>query len=250
MKNFGTDILLSSNKKNPPQKPNAQGVIEYLNIKDGGYPQPFDHRRCTPVSPKRQGWLEYKLTSKELQYVWESVENKKRSNSPNLAGNSIRSYLLEDNDNWFFLNTLCPLMDLYGSTYGNMGEDIAVRNLYPYYLHQWWVNFQKQHDFNPTHHHKGIYSFVIWLKIPIEFSDQNKENITNTPRNSAFCFEFSDMLGVVNHFTYQLGKLDEGTMLFFPSKLQHTVYPFYNCNEDRITVSGNILLDDRSAEQK
>ena len=32
----------------------------------------------------------------------------------------------------------------------------------------------------------------------------------------------------------------EGTILFFPSQLQHTVYPFYNCEEDRISISGNI----------
>ena len=32
-------------------------------------------------------------------------------------------------------------------------------------------------------------------------------------------------------------------MLFFPAKLHHIVYPYYNCDEDRITISGNIGLD-------
>ncbi len=253
MKNFDMDILLSSNntkdfrrsKNMDVQKPNHQGVIEYLKIKDGGYPRPFDHNRCTSVSPVRQGWLEYKLTSQELRYVWESVEKKKGHYSDNLAGNNISSYLLEDNDNWFFLNTLCPLIDIYGSTYGNIGEDIPVTNFHPYFMSNWWVNFQKQNDFNPIHHHKGVYSFVIWLKIPIEFSDQNKENITNSPRNSSFCFQLNDMRGRLCHYVYQLGKSYEGTMLFFPSELQHIVYPFFNCSEDRISISGNILLDDR-----
>ena len=254
MKNFDMDILLSSNNKRDfrtnknmdAQKPNEFGVVEYLSIKDGGYPKPFDHNRCTPVSPMRQGWLEYKLSSKELQHVWDKVKNKdKEYHSNNLAGNNISRYTLENNDNWFFLNTLCPLLDIYGNTYGNMGKDMPMHNKYTYHLQSWWVNYQKQHDFNPTHHHKGLYSFVIWLKIPIEFSDQNKEYVTNTPWNSSFCFEMTNMLGQIQHYAYQLGKLDEGTMLFFPSDLQHTVYPFYNCNEDRITVSGNILLDDR-----
>ena len=35
----------------------------------------------------------------------------------------------------------------------------------------------------------------------------------------------------------------EGTMLFFPSQLHHCVYPFYDCKEDRVTVSGNIILN-------
>jgi hypothetical protein len=32
-------------------------------------------------------------------------------------------------------------------------------------------------------------------------------------------------------------------MLFFPSKLQHQVYPFYTSNKDRVSVSGNICLN-------
>ena len=32
-------------------------------------------------------------------------------------------------------------------------------------------------------------------------------------------------------------------MLFFPAQLEHTVYPFYDCDEDRISVAGNIMPD-------
>ena len=34
----------------------------------------------------------------------------------------------------------------------------------------------------------------------------------------------------------------EGTMIFFPAKLKHTVYPFYDCKEERISISGNISI--------
>tara|TARA_B100000131_G_C17922897_1_gene535068 strand:- start:33 stop:773 length:741 start_codon:yes stop_codon:yes gene_type:complete len=242
--NFETDIL-PSKELHKNSTPNSQGVIEYLKIKEGGYPTPFDHNRCQSISPIRQGWLEYKLSQQELQYVWERIKNKKQNNSNELAGNAIDSYVLSDENNWFFLNTLCPLMDIYGNTYANLGNQVPVVKPYPYFLARWWVNFQKQNTFNPLHFHDGVYSFVIWMKIPIEFRDQNKDNSTNTPRKSAFCFRFTDMMGMIQSYTYQLGKGDEATLLFFPSKLQHTVYPFYNCDEDRITVSGNISLDDR-----
>ena len=33
-------------------------------------------------------------------------------------------------------------------------------------------------------------------------------------------------------------------MLFFPAWLKHQVYPFYECEEERITISGNIDLYD------
>ena len=44
-------------------------------------------------------------------------------------------------------------------------------------------------------------------------------------------------------FVYEMCKDAEGTLLFFPAELNHTVYPFYNCKEDRISISGNIAID-------
>ena len=51
------------------------------------------------------------------------------------------------------------------------------------------------------------------------------------------------MFGEFSNAEYKLGKEFEGTMLLFPSKLVHEVHPFYNCEEDRISVSGNIFLN-------
>ena len=43
--------------------------------------------------------------------------------------------------------------------------------------------------------------------------------------------------------SYHLSPKDEGIMLFFPSTLYHMVHPFYDCDEERISVSGNIRID-------
>ena len=40
-------------------------------------------------------------------------------------------------------------------------------------------------------------------------------------------------------------KTFEGKMLMFDASQMHYVSPFYTSNDYRITVSGNILLDDR-----
>ena len=48
------------------------------------------------------------------------------------------------------------------------------------------------------------------------------------------------MFGNIKHFGYRLDPNMEGRMLFFPARLQHTVYPFYNCDEARISVAGNL----------
>jgi len=201
-------------------------------------------------SPPNLGWLECDLSKNEIDHLWKCVDQSMKKDpecfKSGLAGNISHSYMLKDIDDYFFDNTITPLMVLYKDFFINMIELMPVleENL-TYFepkLERFWVNYQKQHDFNPIHDHTGVYSFVIWLKIPIEFEDQNKDNNTNTPLRSAFQFTFTDILGNQSYFTYKLGKKDEGKILFFPSKLSHQVYPFYNCNDDRISISGNILM--------
>ena len=58
---------------------------------------------------------------------------------------------------------------------------------------------------------------------------------------SSFQFSYTDILGRISQFNYDLNKSWEGIMLFFPSQLEHQVYPFYNCDDYRISVSGNVL---------
>ena len=201
-------------------------------------------RRCQWVVPPNLGWLNYSLDDKEIDYLWKSIENKKDNIKDVLAGNISKSFELEDTNDWFFNHTLQPLIDVYANEFKNVGKTIPILYNHPYTLKMWWVNYQKQHDFNPSHDHGGVYSFVIWLKIPIEFDDQNRGCYSNTPLRSAFQIHYHNILGEPNTYNYKLGKKYEGQLLFFPSKLIHEVFPFYDCDEDRISISGNILIDE------
>jgi hypothetical protein len=88
------------------------------------------------------------------------------------------------------------------------------------------------------HHHEGIISYVIWIKIPYE-SDDELEMGKNA---STFELSYSSILGFNLLKQIKLGKKDEGRILMFPSKLNHQVYPFYKCDDTRISIAGNILL--------
>ena len=199
---------------------------------------------CEWVVPPNLGWLRYSLDDKEIDYLWNCIDNKKQYYKEQLAGNISSSFKLEDENAWFFNQTLHPLIKIYAHEFTNLGVHTPTVNVHPYTLGSWWVNYQKQHEFNPSHGHQGVYSFVIWLKIPTEHAEQNKDNITNTPVRSAFQFHYQNILGELDTFDYELGKNHEGKMLFFPSKLFHEVYPFYDCDEDRISISGNIFIDE------
>ena len=199
---------------------------------------------CEWVVPPNLGWLRYSLDDKEIDYLWNCIDNKKQYYKDQLAGNISSSFKLEDENAWFFNQTLHPLIKIYAHEFTNLGVHTPTVNVHPYTLGSWWVNYQKQHEFNPSHGHQGVYSFVIWLKIPTEHAEQNKDNITNTPVRSSFQFHYQNILGELDTFDYELGKNHEGKMLFFPSKLFHEVYPFYDCDEDRISISGNIFIDE------
>ena len=198
------------------------------------------------VVPDNLGWLEYDLSKDELDYVWKCIDNKKQSMSAGLAGNINSSFELEDTNDWFFHNCVSKLLNAYGENFKNLGENIPNNNAHPYYMNSWWVNFQKQHEFNPLHDHFGVYSFVIFMKIPVDFEKQNEGYDNNNPVKSAFQFAYTNIMGEIKTEEYHLTPEDEGPMLFFPSGLHHQVYPFYNCDQERITVSGNISINTKS----
>ena len=146
-----------------------------------------------------------------------------------------------------FKNILYKHIYAYQDQFGKQGYplDVLEKKMYSnmiYCLDDCWVNYQKQHEFNPIHNHRGVYSFVIWLKIPTDYEDQNKNNITNSRDKSSFSFVYTNTLGQIKSERIPLSKEYEGRMVFFPSPLMHLVQPFYDCEDDRISVSGNICM--------
>ena len=187
-----------------------------------------------------------------MDKLWEYISNAKKNSKSlksNLAGNISSSLVLNDTDNWFFVNTCIPIIkqykEFFKKTTAFNSQSISKNDL-PYGLDNFWVNFQKQHEFNPMHNHSGIYSFVVFMKIPIDWKDQCEIPFvkdSNAPKASAFEFVYTDIMGTISQYTYCLDSSFEGIMLFFPAEMMHQVYPFYNCEEERITISGNIVYD-------
>jgi hypothetical protein len=189
------------------------------------------------VNPPTFGWLEYNMHDDQIEYIWECIDNKGLSHKNNLVGDIDNSFLLNDVEDRFKYSTLCPLVDNYRRKYGTLfdyGKDIEGLEF------DWWVNYQKEGQYNPLHYHSGAYSFVIWMKVPTESNEQNADSPSKTRSN--FYFTYINSTGSVDKYEYQMNKKLEGCMLFFPSALNHIVYPFYNCSEDRVSVSGNIFF--------
>ena len=83
------------------------------------------------------------------------------------------------------------------------------------------------------------------MKIPTYHEEQNSlDNVKDRDKslNSTFQFQFVNILGEIMTSTYPMNPESEGMMLFFPARLQHGVHPFYNCDEHRISIAGNVAL--------
>ena len=199
------------------------------------------------IYPSNIGWLQIKLNDDEMKHLWNCCAEHKGDAKPNLAGNIDNSQDIIDKDNWFWNNVLLGCLNSYAKDFGNMGDKYPTSIPHPYFLSSFWVNYQKETEFNPLHQHtNAIYSFVIWLKIPTKYEEQKQLKIAsnaNSESISNFSFNYLDILGNNRGYVYKMSPSMEGTMLFFPSHLQHQVFPFYNCKEERISISGNIAVD-------
>tara|TARA_R110000796_G_scaffold150354_1_gene267106 strand:- start:16 stop:639 length:624 start_codon:yes stop_codon:yes gene_type:complete len=195
------------------------------------------------------GTVEAKLPEENVKDLWKLIDEakKKPENMKNiLAGNISSSIKLDTNSltNKDFLETVLPsFVKKYLETFGKHWESSNKNN---WNLESFWVNFQKQNEFNPPHKHDGMFSFVIWMQIPTSYEEQRKlpialeSNADNYISN--FMFSYTDILGNISNVLYNMEKELEGCMVMFPSKMMHQVFPFYKNKKERISISGNINL--------
>ena len=197
------------------------------------------------------GVVEAQLQEDVVANIWTVINEARKQPEdmkPELAGNissSIRldssSPLLEE----FVTKTIPAFMDSHMQNYGAPWRAV-MKEGQGFSLESLWVNFQKQHEFNPPHDHSGVYSFVIWMQIPTSYAEQKKLPIcaeSNADNHiSNFAFSYTNTLGRVSTFAYNMEKEAEGYMVMFPSQMLHQVFPFYDNDGERISISGNINI--------
>ena len=205
-----------------------------------------------PTEPRPLGWIECQLDDKEVAHIWDCVKTTRQGSlKHSLIGQIDSSLSFKDKNNWFFDNVLLDLVKEYGNRYGHDHCRIPTTDqdkLRPF-LKDIWVNYQNAGEYNPIHDHGGVYSFAAWLKNPVEYEDQAKlPNAMGAPSsfNNTFTFNYTDLFGRIQTYVYKLGKDAENILLFFPAILKHSVYPFYECDQQRISISGNVWLRNES----
>jgi len=211
-----------------------------------------------PTTDKKTGNIEWqnfylpnipiyqtKLPQDVIDRLWEYVSKATVNANKDLAGNIGKSLEIVDEDDYFMKSIIGPISQLYVShehsvTWVQNHHTFKSKSLV---MNRFWVNFQNKHEFNPIHNHSGLISFVVWMKIPTNYEDQHSLPIcanSNAPSASDFQFTYSDILGGHQDYRIKMGDFQEGWILVFPAQLRHQVYPFYECDEQRVSISGNV----------
>ena len=180
-----------------------------------------------------------KLDDEIILELLERGKQAKQSHNHKLAGHIKHQYRYEkESENWFFENVQSyfeAYRDGHCKFHGlpNLPIQLEPLNL--------WINFMKPGDFNPAHYHGGSYSFVIFLTMPENLTEEQKEHEGTGAPPGSLIFSYGEATRPrwVTNGMEHVPKV--GDFVIFPSLLQHWVAPFKSKGE-RISISGNLNL--------
>lgn len=203
-----------------------------------------------PINFRNIGYLDLEFTNQELDFIKEEISEIEQNNfsgeemNKELAGNIEKEFALVKSHK-HIEKLILPACIEFDKVYDYVRHINILTKDGPLVLEKAWVNFQQKHEFNPPHIHTGLFSFVIWIKVP--YLMKNEMSLANTKKSNAACpghfeFTFINSLGKTLGHTIPADKTYEGRGVIFPSYLTHSVYPFYTSDDYRISVSGNFKI--------
>jgi|TARA_R110000824_G_C15153518_1_gene671263 hypothetical protein len=164
----------------------------------------------------------------------EEARNKKINYQDKLAGIIKEEYAYSNKEK--YLSEIAQCLGVYDVAFQKFKNETYAQK--PEYLvTALWVNYMKKHEYNPPHDHSDTLSFVIFLDVPKEITQEQKDYVGKSGGPGGLSFLWGD--GTRQAITYQSIIPKTNDMYIFPAWLKHYVAPFYS-DVTRISVSGNI----------
>ena len=193
------------------------------------------------------GVLEVELEQDEQDHLWKMVH--KYAPESEWEGNRLisieedsKQFPINDDENLFQNNVLKPCTEKYFDTYGCPFK-LKTTHAHELAFSRFWCRASLDGDYQSIHDHQGIFTFVVWLTVPFEGKDERQVQAGFRPEASDFVLVYPDTCGQLQKRNFVLGKGAEGKMLFFPSDINHIVYPHYTTTEYRIALAGDVALN-------
>ena len=186
-------------------------------------------------------WGPYLFQTKLPQYVIDRllIDGTKTTRNWNhqLAGHLKSQFEYDEETQDWFCNEIQPIIQAYRkghSEYHNL-DNITVE----YAMTSLWINYMKSGDYNPPHTHSDDLSFVIFLAVPEELTQEQLDYEGQGSGPGTLEFKYGEQSKPAWATTIACVKPVVGDIYIFPSLLQHTVLP-YKSDVTRISVSGNL----------
>jgi uncharacterized protein (TIGR02466 family) len=180
------------------------------------------------------------LIKKLNEYVDKTILDENKSKEldygKKLAGNVKQEFILEPNfcDKSGFSNFLVKGV----SKWIELSERKKITKLE---IVSSWVVRQFQNEYNPVHYHSGHVSGVGYLKVPKNFGKTFQSSKKSNLNGHLSLIHGNRMFSSDSVFDIEP---KVGDFYFFPNYLMHSVYPFYESNEERRSISFNAKIDE------
>jgi uncharacterized protein (TIGR02466 family) len=170
------------------------------------------------------------------EIIKEEDKIKKLDHGKKLAGNVKQELKLESE---FIENSgLLKFLSASVSKWINLSQGKKISK---FNLSASWVVRQFQNEYNPLHLHGGHVSGVGYLKVPKNLGETFQKEKVNNHNGKIVLVHGVQMFNSSSMFTLEP---KVGDFYFFPNYLMHTVYPFYDSDEERRSVSFNANIDE------
>ena len=187
------------------------------------------------------GYVEGVLKKSEREYLWSLIGDLDGLTEKNYGMKVSVQKQLEDKDNYFSSNVLMQYCQEYMNTYG-VPFLTNTTHSHDFCMNRFWARISLDGDYQSIHDHQSVFTFVIWLKIPFDGNKERSQQPGFRPEAGDFCLVYTDTTGRIQKKNFILTPEMEGTILVFPSSINHIVYPHYSTTDYRVAVAGDITL--------
>ena len=193
------------------------------------------------------GVLQADLGQNEIDNLWKII-HESSPDSASWDGNTLLDIDLHSkqwsmtDDGTFQTNVLMPMVEEYFRQF-DVPFSHKTSNYHGLVLNRFWTRASTEGDYQSLHDHQGVFTFVVWMKIPFDGEEEGVVQGGFRPYASDFGLVYMDTCGRLSKQNWTLNSEMEGTILLFPSDINHIVYPHFTTKEYRISVAGDISLN-------
>ena len=200
------------------------------------------------IDPNNYGIVHTILDEKQQELCWTLI----KGNSPSSArwnGNKLlgvdtqyKQWLITEGYQLFEHQILMPLVNAYMSRYGLPGK-IETTHRHMLKFNRFWCRASTRHDYHALHDHRSIMTFICWLHNPIDSEKERMDQYGFRPEAGEVILTYSDTCGKLRKHHFPLSPEKNGTMIVFPSDINHMAQPIHSTDEYRICLAGDLAYD-------